>query len=120
MVNVAFPGTIDERVITKAPKNVFQKNQNQTLALNAARSIGCQFVGIGAMDLINGEVFVVVLHELFPPHLCVWQPHLVLALLWQLIKVLPDPVFGPSSSIIYYHVFRQQSCHTLALLSIRT
>ena len=66
MVNVAFPGTIDERVITKAPKNVFQKNQNQTLALNAARSIGCQFVGIGAMDLINGEVFVVVLHELFP------------------------------------------------------
>jgi hypothetical protein len=68
MVNVAFPGTIDERVITKAPKNVFQKNQNQTLALNAARSIGCQFVGIGAMDLINGE------------------PHLVLALLWQLIK----------------------------------
>jgi len=68
MVNIAFPGTIDERVIDKKPKNVFQKNQNQTLALNAARSIGCQFVGIGAMDLINGE------------------PHLVLALLWQLIK----------------------------------
>jgi len=36
--------------------------------LNAARSIGCQFVGIAAMDLVNGE------------------PHLVLALLWQLVK----------------------------------
>jgi len=71
LVNVAVPGTIDPRVInTKvASLNVHTKTENQNLALNSARSIGCQIRGINSQDVINGE------------------PHLVLALLWQLVKV---------------------------------
>ena len=72
LINVAAAGTIDPRVINKK-KNmmVHHKTENQTLAINSARSIGCQIVGISAMDVIDG----------------INQPHLVLSFLWQLVKV---------------------------------
>lgn len=46
---------------------VFQENLN--LALNSASAIGCHVVNIGAEDLRAGK------------------PHLVLGLLWQIIKI---------------------------------
>lgn len=43
--------------------------ENLNLALNSASAIGCQVVNIGAQDLKEG------------------RPHLVLGLLWQIIKI---------------------------------
>lgn len=44
-------------------------HENHVLALNSASSIGCNIVNIGAQDLMDGK------------------QHLVLGLLWQVIKV---------------------------------
>ena len=43
--------------------------ENLNLALNSASAIGCHVVNIGASDLRDGK------------------PHLVLGLLWQIIKI---------------------------------
>ncbi len=69
MINKSQPGTIDERTINKSNLNVYRKSENLTLALNSAQSIGCNIVNIGAEDLLAGK------------------PHLVLGLLWQIIRV---------------------------------
>jgi len=49
--------------------NVFKIHENQNLAINSAASIGCSIVNIGAQDLMDGT------------------NHLVLGLLWQIIKI---------------------------------
>mmetsp|Transcript_1789 Transcript_1789/g.1800 ORF Transcript_1789/g.1800 Transcript_1789/m.1800 type:complete len:631 (-) Transcript_1789:462-2354(-) len=70
LINLAVPDTIDERALNKRDViNVYQKTENVNLALNAAKSIGCQVVNIGAQDLIEG------------------RPILILGLLWQIIKI---------------------------------
>jgi plastin-1 len=70
LINLAQRDAIDERAMnTKDVLNVYQKTENQNLALNAARAIGCQVVNIGAQDLIEG------------------RPILVLGLVWQIIKI---------------------------------
>ena len=70
LINDAVPGTIDERAINKGAKlNAFKVTENQNLVVNSAKAIGCQVVNIGASDLIEGKV------------------HLVLGLLWQIIRV---------------------------------
>ena len=70
LINMAVPDTIDERAINKKESvNVYQKTENQNLALNAAKAIGCQVVNIGAQDLIEG------------------RPILILGLVWQIIKI---------------------------------
>ena len=70
MINVSVPDTIEERAINRGKKrNIYTKQENLTLALNSARSIGCNIVNIGAGDLAHGT------------------PHLVLGLLWQIIRV---------------------------------
>lgn len=48
---------------------VFGLQENLNLALNSASAIGCHLVNIGALDLKAGK------------------PHLVLGLLWQIIKI---------------------------------
>ena len=64
------PDTIDERTINKGDKiSVYKQHENHVLALNSASSIGCNIVNIGAQDLMDGK------------------QHLVLGLLWQVIKV---------------------------------
>eukprot|EP01036_Dinobryon_divergens_P024051 gene24055-32465_t len=61
---------IDDKLLnTKPGMNVYQKTENQNLALRAAKKIGCQVVNIGAQDLIEG------------------RPVLVLGLLWQIIRL---------------------------------
>uniref|UniRef100_A0A803SUC3 Plastin-3 n=1 Tax=Anolis carolinensis TaxID=28377 RepID=A0A803SUC3_ANOCA len=69
MVNLSVPDTIDERVINKKKLTPFIIQENLNLALNSASAIGCHVVNIGAEDLREGK------------------PHLVLGLLWQIIKI---------------------------------
>ncbi|XP_022550517.2 fimbrin-1 isoform X2 [Brassica napus] len=70
LINVAVPGTIDERAInTKRVLNPWERNENHTLCLNSAKAVGCTVVNIGTQDLAEG------------------RPHLVLGLISQLIKI---------------------------------
>ncbi|XP_056281674.1 plastin-1-like [Pseudoliparis swirei] len=69
MINQSQPDTIDERVINTKKLSTFTMTDNLVLALNSASSIGCTVVSIDAHDLMAGK------------------PHLVLGLLWQIIKV---------------------------------
>ncbi|XP_022091857.1 plastin-3-like [Acanthaster planci] len=70
MINASVADTVDERAINRGKKlNIYTKQENLTLALNSARAIGCNIVNIGAEDLNKGT------------------PHLVLGLLWQIIRV---------------------------------
>lgn len=69
MINKSCPDTIDERAINKQNLSVYTKHENLTLALNSAQAIGCNIINIDAHDLSKGAKY------------------LVLALLWQIIKV---------------------------------
>ncbi|KAI8011602.1 Fimbrin-5 [Camellia lanceoleosa] len=70
LINVAVPGTIDERAInTKPVLNPWERNENHTLCLNSAKAIGCTVVNIGTQDLIEA------------------RPHLVVGLISQIIKI---------------------------------
>ena len=69
LVNWVSPGTVDERAINRNKLNVYTVHENITLALNSASSIGCGIINIGPEDILNGT------------------PHLVLGLLWQLLRV---------------------------------
>lgn len=69
MINLSQPDTIDERVINTKKLTTFRMRENLVLALNSASAIGCTVVSIDAHDLMAGK------------------PHLVLGLLWQVIKV---------------------------------
>jgi len=74
LINDAVAGTIDERVLNKekagGPKlSIFKITENQTLVINSAKSIGCNLVNIGPSDLVEGT------------------PHLVLGVIWQIIKI---------------------------------
>uniref|UniRef100_H3D2M9 Plastin-3 n=1 Tax=Tetraodon nigroviridis TaxID=99883 RepID=H3D2M9_TETNG len=69
MINLSVPDTIDERTINKKNKTTFTIQENLNLALNSASAIGCHVVNIDASDLMEGK------------------PHLVLGLLWQIIKI---------------------------------
>lgn len=68
MINLSQPDTIDERAINKKKLTPFTMSENLNLALNSASAIGCTVVNIGSQDLQEGK------------------PHLVLGLLWQIIK----------------------------------
>jgi len=68
-VNLSQPGTIDERAINKGRLSVYHMHENLTLALTSSQAVGCNIVNIGTEDLQAGK------------------PHLVLGLLWQIIRV---------------------------------
>jgi len=70
LINASIKGTIDERAINKgANLNTFKITENQNLCINSAKAIGCNVVNIGASDLTEGKV------------------HLVLGLIWQIIRI---------------------------------
>lgn len=69
IINFSCPDTIDERAINKRNLTLYTKHENLTLALNSAQAIGCNIVNIDAHDLAKGK------------------PHLVLGLLWQIIRI---------------------------------
>ncbi|XP_028399600.1 plastin-2-like [Dendronephthya gigantea] len=72
LINLSAPDTVDERAINIKPEeklNIYLKQENQILALNSASAIGCYIVNIGPEDLTKGT------------------PHLVLGLIWQIIRI---------------------------------
>ncbi|KAM9216803.1 LOW QUALITY PROTEIN: plastin-3-like [Dugong dugon] len=69
MINLSVPDTTDERAINKKKLTPFIIQEDLNLALNSASAIGCHVVNISAQDLRAGK------------------PHLVLGLLWQMIKI---------------------------------
>ncbi|XP_065576774.1 plastin-1-like [Artemia franciscana] len=69
IINHSCPDTIDERAINKKNLTLYTKHENLTLALYSAQSIGCNIINIDAHDLAKGK------------------PHLVLGLLWQIIRI---------------------------------
>lgn len=71
LINLVEPDAIDERALNMKTKiSKFQVIENCNLAINAAKSIGCSLVNIGASNIMEGSK----------------QPHLVLGLAWQIIK----------------------------------
>ena len=75
MINKACDGTIDERTINTGPLSDFLVQENLTLAINSAQAIGCTVVNIATQDFIAEK------------------EHLVLGLLWQIIRVRINTVF---------------------------
>ncbi|ODM94621.1 Plastin-2 [Orchesella cincta] len=69
IINHSCPDTIDERAINIKNLTLYRKHENLTLALNSAQAIGCNIVNIDGNDLMRGK------------------PHLVLGLLWQIIRI---------------------------------
>jgi hypothetical protein len=69
LINDAIPETIDERVLNKTNLNPFRIIENQTLCINSAKAIGCNVVNLGNTDLVEGKT------------------HLVLGLIWQIIRI---------------------------------
>jgi len=70
LINNAVEETIDERVVNLKDKlNQYQAAENHNLAINSAKGIGCSIVNIGTTDL--------------------WEQreHLVLGMIWQIIRV---------------------------------
>jgi hypothetical protein len=51
LINRAVPGTIDERVLNHQPTTVEEIEQNNLLALNSAKAIGCRVQSITANGL---------------------------------------------------------------------
>jgi hypothetical protein len=70
LINDSVKETIDERAINVRALHPVQRAENHTLMLNSSRAIGCNVVNIGPQDLMDGV------------------PHLVLGLIWQIVKVI--------------------------------
>lgn len=69
LINDSVPDTIDERVLNVKNKlSNFQIIENNNVAINSAKAIGCSVVNIGPQDLMDG------------------REHLILGLIWQIIK----------------------------------
>ncbi|KAG0244929.1 hypothetical protein BGW41_005528 [Actinomortierella wolfii] len=69
LINDSVPDTIDERVLNvKSKLSNFQIIENNNVAINSAKAIGCSVVNIGPQDIMDG------------------REHLILGLIWQIIK----------------------------------
>ena len=70
MINFSVPKTIDERSLNKGKINNYQQLENLELALRSAEAIGCHVINMRPSDIKEGI------------------EHLILGLLWQIIKVI--------------------------------
>ena len=71
LINIAVPGTIDERVINRKDNmNVFLCTENLKLALAASKSIGCKVIGISYQTILDQKYT------------------LILGIIWQIIKMI--------------------------------
>jgi len=75
LINLAQRDTIHEQAINKPTKpggnlSVYQCHENLTLSIRSAQAIGCNIVNIGPDDLYEGK------------------EHIVLGLMWQVIRVI--------------------------------
>jgi len=73
LINDSCPDTIDDRVLNYPkdgkPLSQFHITENNNVVINSCKAIGCNVVNIGSVDLAEG------------------RPHLILGLLWQIIKI---------------------------------
>jgi len=73
LINDSVPDTIDDRVLNYPkggkPLSSFHITENNNVVINSCKAIGCNVVNIGSEDLAEG------------------RPHLILGLLWQIIKI---------------------------------
>jgi hypothetical protein len=69
LINFSVPKTIDERSLNKGKINNYQQLENLELALRSAEAIGCHVINMRPSDIKEGI------------------EHLILGLLWQIIKV---------------------------------
>eukprot|EP00163_Fabomonas_tropica_P012463 TRINITY_DN23769_c0_g1_i1.p1 TRINITY_DN23769_c0_g1~~TRINITY_DN23769_c0_g1_i1.p1 ORF type:complete len:627 (-),score=275.41 TRINITY_DN23769_c0_g1_i1:273-2153(-) len=69
LINDAVPDTIDMRVVNLKPKNAFHITENNNIVINSAKAIGCNVVNIGAQDIAEGKI------------------HLLLGMIWQVVKI---------------------------------
>jgi len=84
LINFSQKDTIHEQAVNKPTKpgaelSVYQCHENLTLAIRSAQAIGCNVVNIGPDDLYEGK------------------EHLVLGLMWQVIRVSIVLVVGVNS-----------------------
>ena len=71
MINHAVPGTIDSKLINvKKPLNVFQIKENLTQAIKGSQQLGCVIISIT------------------PPLIMEKREHIILGMIWQVLKVL--------------------------------
>lgn len=84
MINLAVPETIDERALNKRNLNTYTRLENLTLALMSSQAIGCNIVNIDADDLCKQKYFKKYITSSL---IAKGKPHLVLGLLWQIIRV---------------------------------
>lgn len=70
LINLVDPDAVDERAINATKLSKFKIIENNNLAINAAKDIGCRITNIGAHDVMEA------------------RPHLILGLLWQIIRLL--------------------------------
>jgi len=68
LINAGFPDTVQMSQLNIKASNAFEKVENHNACINAAAKLGCSVVNIGGKDLLEGT------------------PHLVLGLMWQIIK----------------------------------
>lgn len=77
LINKAINGTIDDRDInTNDNLNLFQKTENLNLAISSAKSIGCVVVGVNPQALLD------------------LKQHIILGMIWQVIRVTPANDLG--------------------------
>jgi len=71
LINMIEKDTVDERCLNlrNGGLSIYHRVENLNLAINAARSVGCLVVNVGAHDIMQGN------------------PILILGLVWQLIKL---------------------------------
>eukprot|EP00727_Mastigamoeba_balamuthi_P000787 m51a1_g10705 putative actin bundling protein (612) ;mRNA; f:168336-170949 len=72
LINSAVADTVDERAMnlpSKKKLNIHLMAENNILAINSARAIGCAVVNIGPNDLYEGRA------------------HLIMGLIWQIIRI---------------------------------
>mmetsp|Transcript_7789 Transcript_7789/g.11779 ORF Transcript_7789/g.11779 Transcript_7789/m.11779 type:complete len:730 (+) Transcript_7789:287-2476(+) len=69
LLNAIKPGLIDEKQISKKPRNKFEALINHRVVINACRQLGLKITNIGPEDLYAGD-----------------KPHLVLGVVWQIIR----------------------------------
>ena len=73
--------------------NQFQQRENHNISIAAAKELGCNIVNIDPDDLVNGRV------------------HLVLGLLWQLIKVRLASTWPDANNLITYLTTTRSICY---------
>ncbi|KAJ8606273.1 hypothetical protein CTAYLR_010313 [Chrysophaeum taylorii] len=70
LINLVDADAVDERAINTKKLSKFKIIENNNLAINAAKDIGCRITNIGAHDVMEA------------------RPHLILGLTWQIIRLL--------------------------------